>query len=343
METFRRHVPDMAPDAFALVMATGIVSVAADDHGYRPVGAVLAALATAAFAVLAIAWGWHFLTHRGDVIADFRDPDVALRMFTFVAGACVLGVVWLREPSIVWIFAACAGAGWLLLIPLSARDVRSRPRTELRNHVHGAWLLVSVATSGLATTAGDLAAGHSIGWLLYLGIVAWVVAWVLYVAVTYLILWRVWAQPFRAESIAPDAWILMGALAISALAGAHLLEASRALAPSAVVSDAVQGAMMVVWIVATAWIPVLTAAQVWRLIRVPRSLQFANVWWSAVFPLGMYASATAAIAHDLRLAVLPSISLVFTWIGLAAWLAAAVGLVRKSVHRPMRRRAARDR
>ena len=58
----------MKPDAFAAVMATGIVSIAAADHGFQVASDVLVVLAAAAFPVLIVmvARAW-----RG---FDLRDP-----------------------------------------------------------------------------------------------------------------------------------------------------------------------------------------------------------------------------------------------------------------------------
>lgn len=55
------------------------------------------------------------------------------------------------------VLAAVATVAWLILTLLAVADLRSRPRRELRKDAHGAWLLSSVATSGLAITAADLA------------------------------------------------------------------------------------------------------------------------------------------------------------------------------------------
>ena len=43
-------------------------------------------------------------------------------------------------------------------------------------------------------------------------------------------------------------------------------------------------------------------------------------WWAAVFPLGMYSSATFATAVETGWHPLMTISLVFLWIAFAAWL-----------------------
>lgn len=316
----------LPPDAFAVVMATGIVAIAARDHRLTSASLVLGDLATAVFAALAVVWIATSLAHRGDTVADFRDPDVALRMFTAVAGACVLGVVWIDDPGAVAVFAVVAVVVWLLLLPLAIRDVRSRPAAMLRDHAHGAWLLISVATSGLATTAADeaLFGGGSV--FLALGLALWVLAWVLYVAVTALIVWRGFAHGAGPHTVTPDAWILMGALAIAALAGAHLTGAAAVVAPGA--AAAVRGSAFAVWVVGSAWIPLLVVGQLWRFATVTGALRFANVWWAAVFPLGMYASATAAIGEAVGIAALAPVSVVATWIALAAWLLAAIGVAR---------------
>jgi tellurite resistance protein TehA-like permease len=71
----------------------------------------------------------------------------------------------------------------------------------------------------------------------------------------------------------------------------------------------------VTWMVASAWIPVLAAATV--------RMRVGN-WWAAVFPLGMYSSATFATAVETGWHPLTTISLVFFWIALAAWLLTAL-------------------
>jgi tellurite resistance protein TehA-like permease len=159
--------------------------------------------------------------------------------------------------------------------------------------------LAGVATSGLAIVAADvgLVAG-AIG-LLVLGIC-------LYCAMTGLVLWRAVHAPSAADLCAPDAWILMGGAAIATLAGDHIDKAGFA---------DIRPVTIVTWIVASAWIPVLAAATV--------RMRVGN-WWAAVFPLGMYSSATFATAVETGWHPLTTISLVFFWIALAAWLLTAL-------------------
>jgi tellurite resistance protein TehA-like permease len=338
MAAFRVLDLDLPPDVFAIVMATGIVSVAANDHRYWRIDIALAIVASVVFVVLTIGLGLRILTRSGIIVAQSRDPDVALRMFTFVAGASVLGVVWRSHPVAVWIVGILGVFGWLVLIPLGIRDVRSRPRTDLRDHAHGAWLLVSVATSGLATTAADLAIIHGYRPLVVVGLVLWLIAVALYLAVTWLIAWRAVVVPFRPDAVTPDSWILMGALAIATLAGAHLLQATDALASPGWLSDALAPATLVLWVAASLWIPVLLYAEIWRVDQRAGSLRFAGVWWSAVFPLGMYSSATWATGAELSMPALATISLVLFWIAATVWALVAVGLTQFAVTNWRRRR-----
>lgn len=307
-------------------MATGIVAAAADDHEYYLVEAVLGIAASVAFVVLTLGLGMRILARTDVIAAQAKDPDVALRMFTFVAAAAVLGVHWYEHRIAVWLLGGLALLGWVVLVPLGLRDVRSRPRADLRDHAHGAWLLPSVATAGLAITAADIAVIDHVAAPVIVGALLWVAAIAIYGAVTWLVAWRSLAAPFRPEAVTPDSWILMGALAIATLAGDHLLFAVSRFSSLSWMASWVRPMTLSVWILASLWIPVLLYAEVWRVDQRAGSLHFEGVWWSAVFPLGMYSTATAATAFQMQLHALRTISLVFFWVATTVWVLVAVGL-----------------
>lgn len=277
----------MRPDAFAAVMATGIVSIAAADHGYDGISDVLAVISVALLAVLTVL---AIVRLR----PDFDDLDAPVQLLTFVAACAVVGtrLAW-------WPLGVVGLLGWLLLLPIALWVMWRNRWTGLRDRARGGWELAGVATSGLAIVAADvgLVAG-AIG-LLVLGIC-------LYCAMTGLVLWRAVHAPSAADLCAPDAWILMGGAAIATLAGDHIDKAGFA---------DIRPVTIVTWIVASAWIPVLAAATV--------RMRVGN-WWAAVFPLGMYSSATFATAVETGWHPLTTISLVFFWIALAAWLLTAL-------------------
>ncbi|TAM90054.1 MAG: C4-dicarboxylate ABC transporter, partial [Jatrophihabitans sp.] len=119
---------DLPPDAFAVVMATGIVAVAARQHRYPRIGDVLTVVAVAMFVALAAGLVLRVTVRFESAVSEIQDPDVAFRMFTASAACAVLGV---RFQDTVWalgVLGALAAGSWLLLAPLATRDVLRRPR-----------------------------------------------------------------------------------------------------------------------------------------------------------------------------------------------------------------------
>jgi hypothetical protein len=279
------------PDAFAAVMATGIVSIAAEDHGYRVISDVLVVLAAAGLAVLvAVAvFAW-----RREPL-DLSVPETPIQLLTFVAACAVVGTRLEWSAPVHWALGFVAALGWLVLLPLAFRAMWRCRWTGLRDRARGGGELASVATSGLAIIAADL------GWVgPAIALLAFAVC--LYGLITGLVLWRAAHGPTAAAMFEPDVWILMGGAAIATLAGDHIHRAGF---------EAIRPVTVVTWLVATLWIPPLVA--------VSFGLRSGN-WWAAVFPLGMYSSATFATAMETGWRPLTTISLAFLWIALAAWV-----------------------
>jgi tellurite resistance protein TehA-like permease len=321
------------PDAFSVVMATGIVAIAGYDHGYWRVGIALTVLAVVAFGVLAAIVLRLVATRRPRIRALTREPGDPLRMFAFVAACAVLGVRFNDHLAAVWLLGALALVAWLGLLPLALVAAGSRSSVELREQARGAWLLPSVATAGLAVTAADLAIHLHSAALVAIATAAWIVGMVLYLAVTGLIIWRVVAIPLRPDEVTPDSWILMGALAITALAGDHILTAARTLRAPAGLAHWTGPVTHGAWALASLWIPVLLYAQLWRADQVAGSLRYQSAWWAAVFPLGMYATTCAATATELHIRSLRTVSLVFFWIACTVWALVTAGGLRCALRR----------
>ncbi len=298
-----------APDTFAVVMATGILSIAARDHHYRWLSDALGVLAAVVLVVLTLA------AARGVTRWDLRDPDVTLRLFTFVAACAVLDSRVVAHPVMARVLGVVALTAWLVLLALTCRNMAARDLVELRAGAHGAWELASVGTSGLAILAARVAlhTGDR-GWAV-VAVVVWLSAIAIYIAMTWLILWRAVSEREDREGFAPDDWILMGALAIATLAG-HTIYAGAA----DWLAGPVRVVTVVTWAVASAWIPPLVYFVLHRINRRPAVLRLTGAWWALVFPLGMYSVATAAMAEELRASALQTVSLVFFWNALTAWV-----------------------
>ena len=325
--TIRLADAEPSPDVFAAVMATGVLSIGARDHGYRWISDTLGVVATCGLVflvALVIPTAGPAFSGRRNVRWDLTDPDVTLRLFTFVAACAVIDS---RLSSHVWVLrvlGAVALSSWLVLIVLSARNMLAHRGAALRDHAHGAWELASVGTSGLAIVMAELAHHTGHRWWLMIAVPVWAAAIFIYGLMTWLILWRAVAERQHRAGFEPDSWILMGGLAIATLAGDNI----HALAPDWLAGPVLLGTV-VTWVAATLWIPPLIYFGLHRIRQGPDLLHFAGVWWALVFPLGMYSAATYAMAAEIDRGSLLTVSLVFFWDALAAWLIVVVaGLLR---------------
>lgn len=313
-----------APDAFAAVMATGILSVAARDHYYRWLSDALGVLATAGLVVLVGLVVACAVARRRPLIWNLADPDVTLRLFTFVAACAVLDSRLTAHPIVARVLGVIALSAWLALLVLSVRNMAALPWSALRDRAHGAWELASVGTSGLVIITAQVARHTGERGLLAAAVPIWVLAILIYGLMTWLILWRTVAERMDREGFEPDDWILMGAMAIATLAGDEVHRVAAGW-----LADGVRAVTVVTWAVASLWIPPLIYFVLHRINQRPGVLRFTGVWWAVVFPLGMYSVATDVTAAELGTASMRTVSLMFFWNALTAWLIVAVaGLLR---------------
>jgi tellurite resistance protein TehA-like permease len=280
-------------------MATGVVSIAAADHGFNVISEILIVVAAVTLPVLMV------MVARAWREFDMRDPNVTLPLFTYIAACAVVGARLAEHRIVLWVLAGMALQGWLSLMPLAVRSMWRHRWTGLRDRARGGWELAAVATSGLAIVSAELD-------ILFWAVVFWVLGICVYLAMTALVLWRVRHDGASPELVQPDVWILMGGIAIATLAGDHV---HHVMIPGPI-ADGVRAVTVGTWIVATAWIPVLVYVAFRRSV---------GLGWPAVFPLGMYSSATYAMAVETGLRWFVEISLTFFWIAFVAWLIVAGG------------------
>ncbi|MGH3961052.1 tellurite resistance/C4-dicarboxylate transporter family protein [Mycobacterium sp.] len=314
----------LSPDVFSSVMATGILSVAARNHHYWWMSGTLGILASLVLLILVVLVGIGVSAKRKVAPWDLSDPDVTLRLFTFVAACAVLDSRLTSHPVVTRVLGGIALSAWLVLSVLTARNMATRPWAALRDDAHGAWELASVGTSGLAIVTSQAARYTGHHWWLAVAVPTWVVAIAVYGLMTWLILWRAVTERQDRDGFEPDTWILMGALAIATLAGDDIHQ----LAPGWL-AGSVRMVTVVSWVAATVWIPPLIYFGLHRINRRPEVLQLTGAWWTLVFPMGMYSVASHAMAGELGARSMQTISLVFFWNALAVWVIVVVaGLLR---------------
>lgn len=323
-------VKGLTPGYFALVMATGIISVGMSLEGFDVISTSLLVACAVAFVVLLWLTAWRFVAFRRDVVEDFIDPRRAFGFFTFVAGTNVLGVR-LGMQGEHWLAAvmlALAGLAWLgfgYVVPWTA-VLGPHPRPVVAT-ANGTWFIWAVASQSVAIAAASIEPVFESGRreLAVLAVVSWSVGVFLYAATGVIVALRLMLYDFGPDELTPPYWVSMGALAITVLAGARIVEMADA-PMVAVTRGLIAGVAVVFWAFATWLIPVLVAAGWWRHVRRGVPLVYEATLWSIVFPLGMYGVAGIYLGHADRLPTVEAIGSAELWVAFAAWLVVIVAM-----------------
>lgn len=313
-------LPEIPPAAFAVTMATGILAVAAREHHLAPLGAILTGVAAGAYCTLALAWLANARRRPDAVAAELRRPAGALGLLTFVAASSVLASAW-SPLALDRVLAAIAAASWAALLVPAVLALRRSGRGGAR----GGWLMLTVATESVVIAAIRAWPAALPGAVVWIAAALWAVGLLAYAYLAPPVT-RSLAQALRARA-APrgDEWILMGALAIGALASAELAALAEPGAGWSAARSVLDVGTGVCWLGATIWLAPLLATEL-------RSAALVGTWryrferWSTVFPLGMYAVASHAVGLRLGLPGLDDPAVLFLVAGLIVWSAAVAGL-----------------
>lgn len=324
----------LSPASFGIVMATGIVSLACTALGLPLIGRWLFALNVLLYTMI---WGLNLvrlLRHPQRMLNDACDHGRALGFFTVVAASGVLGEQCLLLADARGAALGLTAVAMILWVALSygifAAMMVKRDKPRLEQGLNGGWLLAVVATQSLVVSGTLLAPGLAAMWQAQLALVLtglWLWGGLLYVLLMSLIFYRIVFLPLSPTELAPPYWINMGAMAISTLAGALLLQHAYAWPLVQELQPFIQGVTLLFWISGSWWIPLLLVLGVWRHGLQRHPLRYEGLYWAMVFPLGMYAMATYHLSLALDQAWLQPLAQTFMWIALSAWVLAAIGLI----------------
>lgn len=331
----RDELKTLHPAYFAMVMATGIVSIAAHLHGVPVLPTVLLWLNALFLAALVAATVMRILRYPHAFAADIQSHSRGVGFFTTAAATAVFGtelVLLIDAAGVAAVFWIAAAMLWAVVTYGELAVLTVKPdKPSLADGLNGAWLVSVVAAQAVANlTALIAAAGIFAGLqrpLLFMALVLWLGAGALYLFIMTLIFYRYTFVHMAPEDLTPPYWINMGAVAISTLAGATLAE-HAALSP--VISEIipfVKGASLSFWAIATWWIPMLVVLGIWRYLMCGLPFAYDPLYWGGVFPLGMYSVATYHLTKIFEAPFLMWLSQAFMIIALAAWIATLLGFL----------------
>ena len=332
----------MHPGNFALVMASGILSLGFRTLGMATMADVMAAAALGAWGLLLALSALRLMLYPGAVRIDLLNPRMVFSYFTLVAATCIVGLLMHQDgfPMLATLCWAVAFAAWCALLYLAFSVLTFLTHENNVNIVHGGWLIAIVGTQSLvllgARIAPDL--GPYAVYMMVEVYMLWGLGLAFYGIFVTLFCYRIFFLALKAQDIGPLLWVVMGAAAISANAGTTLITQDPGLPFLAAQRPFIDGITLMLFAWATWWIPMLFIFGVWKHIVNRLPLAYEPVMWSAVFPLGMYAVASARLGLAAEFAPLQWISRGMVWLGLAAWLLVAAGFMQRwwrARYRPM--------
>ena len=330
----KTSLADMSSAYFSLVMATGIVSLAAAMMGHQHLAMVLFYLNIGQYALLCLLYFLRAWRYPRRFFGDMTDHLIGPGYFTTVAGTGILcsQFILLRDDYVVgkglWAFAVIL---WIALIYtiFTALTVK-KDKPTLDKGISGGWLLAVVATQSLSVCSALLAAHEKQPLQLELNFIAlstWLWGGMLYIWMMALIFYRYTFFRFSPSDLAPPYWINMGAMAISTLAGSLLILNAPQAPYLGSLLPFLKGFTIFYWATGTWWIPMLLLLGVWRYGFQRFPLRYDPLYWGAVFPLGMYSVCTWQMDRAMQFGFLDNLTRTFFYIALAAWSITFIGML----------------
>lgn len=352
----KNFIRDIHPAHFAMVMATGIISLALKAMGYEHIAAVLFILNMAVYVFLISLLTLQAFLFWPNVRTNLKTPRRACTFLTFVIGTNTLGtqlIAFLHAPVAaigLWILAFAAWIFCLYFISLIPVVAKTRPIEEI---IDGSTLLIAVSFESIALLGIRLLTACSIqnDTALFALWLFWIAGLASYFLIMPLVMYRLLFRPLKPADWGGPYWICMGAAAIITLTGSEIFLSLPMTASWGDIRAATGLLTFFTWMIATSCIPFLIVMDIWKHTKInlpgppPLWIRFFP-WarlgfgrrgkthffeppsWGRVFPMGMYTACTLDLAAVTGLGLLQTIPHYWIWYALAIWALTLVGAIR---------------
>jgi len=318
---------------FALVMATGALSIGTHLIGMESISKTLLFINIFAYIILWILTILRMIKFFPEVLADITSHANGPGFFTLVAGTCVFGsqlIIVAGQYEVaryLWFLAIIL---WVLIMYtfFTAVTIRKNKPTFAEG-INGAWLIATVATQSVSILGTLLSPYLYLGVevVLFFTLCMYFLGCMLYLNIITLIFYRFTFIDFKYETLTPPYWINMGAVAITTLAGATLIMHAESFSLLNEITPFLKGFTLFFWITNTWWIPLLFILMIWRYLYNHYPLTYDPQFWGMVFPLAMYTTSTYQLSEALSLPFLKVIPNFMVFIAIFAWVFVFIRLV----------------
>lgn len=329
-------IRDLFPAYFALVMATGIVSIACHLLRMDVLAFPLFYLNQFFYIVLWILTIARIFRHPCCLLTDLSNHRLGTGFLTIVAATNVLGsqfvILQANETAALalWILGLVL---WLVLIyALFTVFTVKEEKPPLEVGINGAWQMFVVSTQSIVVLGMFIASRFTPHEEMFTFAMFgfYLLGCMFYILIFSLILYRFMFFKIVPDEMTPPYWINMGAVAITTLAGANILLKNTTPFLTELIPF-IKGFTLFFWMAGTWWIPLLFILGAWRHIHKRYPLTYHPLYWGLVFPLGMYTVATFRLAQVMKLDFLFLIPNFFLYLALIAWTVTIYGLARQLV------------
>lgn len=339
MNFFNQKIKELPPAYFALVMATGILSIALFVYGLARPAYILFYLNILFLLILVGLFIYRLVAFKEQVVADFKSFQKGPGFFTMVAALCTVGnqyVLLFQNMVAAKALLFLAAAAWLIIgYGFFFNITVSEEKKSLKEGINGTWLVVIVAIQALSVLISFLSKdlGSWTQVYLFVALCLFLLGCLFYFYIMSLIIYRMSFFPLQASELSAPYWINMGATAISTLAGSLLILQVEKIHFIVDILPFLKGFTLLFWAAGSWWIPLLIILGIWRHLikKIPAPVSpegYDPSYWGMVFPLGMYTVCTYRLSEALEISFLNLIPQYFIFIALFAWIAVMTGMVR---------------
>lgn len=291
--------------AFSIIMATGIISIAAKQGSQTTLATILFLLNNIFYLTCLILTIVKLANNYRTTITETVHYERGPSYLTFIAATNIIGVQYIEFTTAtlypIILFFIGSAFYFILTIALFIGMTIAKRKPNLTQGLDGTWLLYTVSGCSVVILGCSIEPYFHFSMISIMVLIGiWVTSLMLYFVMITLIFFRYFFRPLKEKDFSPTWWINMGALAISALSGCHLINIIQQ-TPFNFLHHFILTIIFCLWLLALWWGILLSVFFIFRVIDRSIRFQYSIKNWSAIFPIGMCYVSSFSVLTQLQL------------------------------------------